>query len=248
PTGSMAETLLGNQIPVTCPQCGYHFPVNCSSEPDHARGREDPVVGCICPNCRYSIDFRREGLQPGCKSGDRVSVAKFLYDLHVETLQPQHVVVFKYPEEPSKNYEAVNYIKRLVGRPEETIAIHRGDVYAYPPPDHGDAQPLLYRDHPLPPKPEDAWKPPYMYRNDAEAIQFFKQGQFQIIRKDPAQVLAMQRIVYDNEHQAQDLVRLGFPQRWASEKDVPRAAPFNGEPAYKRQRKAAEQEGAWLTD
>src|SRR5581483_1822286 len=48
--------------------------------------------------------------------------------------------------------------------------------------------------------------------------------------------------------QAQDLVRLGFPQRWASEKDVPQAAPFNGEPAYKRQRKAAEQEGAWLTD
>src|SRR5262249_9652105 len=34
PTGSMAETLLGHQRWVTCPQCGYEFPVNCTSEVD----------------------------------------------------------------------------------------------------------------------------------------------------------------------------------------------------------------------
>src|SRR5262245_16228777 len=34
PTGSMAETLLGYQKWVTCPQCKYQFPVNCSQEVD----------------------------------------------------------------------------------------------------------------------------------------------------------------------------------------------------------------------
>src|SRR5215471_11466060 len=30
PTGSMATTLLGYQKVVTCPKCGFEFPVNCS--------------------------------------------------------------------------------------------------------------------------------------------------------------------------------------------------------------------------
>src|ERR1700730_6652508 len=34
PTGSMAETLYGYQKVVTCDECGYVFPVNCSSEVD----------------------------------------------------------------------------------------------------------------------------------------------------------------------------------------------------------------------
>ena len=32
PTGSMAETLYGYQKLVTCPQCGYEFPVNSHDE------------------------------------------------------------------------------------------------------------------------------------------------------------------------------------------------------------------------
>jgi len=81
-----------------------------------------------------------------------------------------------------------------------------------------------------------------MYRNDREAVALFKQGKFEIIRKDPAQVLAMRRIVYDNEHQAQDLSQLGFPPRWAPEKEGPQAN------TYLQQRTAAKQEGAWLPD
>src|SRR5438045_6647995 len=54
PTGSMAETLLGYQKWVKCAQCGYEFPVNCSSEvdPQQGGGRQD-VTACTCPNCRY---------------------------------------------------------------------------------------------------------------------------------------------------------------------------------------------------
>src|SRR5438445_2676269 len=69
PTGSMATTLLGAQKMTTCPQCGHEFPVNCSSEREPAPGAaRDPVIGCICPNCRYQIDFRQEPRSPSCAS------------------------------------------------------------------------------------------------------------------------------------------------------------------------------------
>ncbi|RMG38890.1 MAG: signal peptidase I [Planctomycetota bacterium] len=55
-------------------------------------------------------------------TGDRILVNKFPY----EFTEPKRwdVVVFKYPEEPQ-----TNYIKRLVGLPNETILIERGDVF-----------------------------------------------------------------------------------------------------------------------
>jgi signal peptidase I len=245
PTGSMATTLLGNHIWATCPQCGFVFPVSCSSEQEQPRTREDPVAACICPNCRYLVDLFRQGSTPHCDSGDRVAVAKFLYDTHLRTPERQEVVVFKYPEEPNQKYETVNYIKRLVGKPGETIGIYYGDLYVYPPPDNPDAEPISYRDAPSPSKPEDARNLAFMYKNDRQAMSLFKQGKFEIIRKGPAQVLAMRRIVYDNDHPAQDLVRFGFPPRWAPEKDVPRPETPDD---YRELRKAAEQEGAWLPD
>jgi signal peptidase I len=55
--------------------------------------------------------------------GDRILVNKFPYEFG----GPERfdVVVFKYPEDPT-----VNYIKRLVGLPGETIRVTRGDLYA----------------------------------------------------------------------------------------------------------------------
>src|SRR5690242_18510382 len=58
PTGSMAETLLGYQKWVTCPQCGYEFPVNCSSEVDPQQGPPVEVIACTCPNCRFKEVWR----------------------------------------------------------------------------------------------------------------------------------------------------------------------------------------------
>ena len=58
PTGSMAQTLLGYQKEVTCPDCGYKFPINCSQEVDPSEGgRPSPVYACVCPNCRQQIHF-----------------------------------------------------------------------------------------------------------------------------------------------------------------------------------------------
>src|SRR5262249_11608370 len=59
PTGSMAETLLGYQKEVTCPDCGIKFPINCSQEVDPNDGaRPAKVYACVCPNCRQQIHFR----------------------------------------------------------------------------------------------------------------------------------------------------------------------------------------------
>src|SRR5205085_1115119 len=132
PTGSMAETLLGYQKVVECPQCKVKFPVNCSSEVDPSDGSEPvAVTGCTCPNCRLDIRFfspQDQGrVQPGTglmkdpswRSGDRVLVAKFVYDLLERQPDRLDVVVFKFPGDkdfplsgPVKRHVPINYIKR----------------------------------------------------------------------------------------------------------------------------------------
>ncbi len=246
PTGSMAETLYGYQRIVKCPQCGLEFPVNCSSEvePQQGNGTEPPkpvlITGCTCPACRYNIDFQAEELKnPGWKkpdwnSGDRVLVAKFLYELFNKRPNRLDVVVFKYPGDsksfgdghggslfprtgPIKNQTPMNYIKRLIGLPGETIAIHRGNLYVLPP-----GSGIEYNDWKEAQTNEEMriklWQWQYMHVNDPDALRKFEQEQFKIIRKPPETILTMRRIVYDNDHQAQDLKKEGFPARWAGEK------------------------------
>jgi signal peptidase I len=215
PTGSMAETLWGYQKVVQCPECHYSFPVNCSSEVEPPRGSEPiRVVGCICPNCRYPIDFANENerarvqktgwKEPAPSTGDRVLVAKFLYDFPQRRPERQDVVVFKYPEGPQENFIPKNYIKRLVGLPGETVGIYYGDLYY--------VEGVDYEGQPLPDKREDLWKREYMYEDAKPAQDFWKNGKFQIIRKPPAIMLAERRIVYDNDHQNR-----AYPRRWEAE-------------------------------
>ena len=119
PTGSMAPTLYGRHKDVDCEQCGHEFSVGASDELE-----EDwlqPVYridSAYCPNCRFENDVRE---LPVFK-GDRILVNKFPYEFG----EPSRwdVTVFKYPEEPN-----TNYIKRLVGLPEETLVIRRGNLY-----------------------------------------------------------------------------------------------------------------------
>src|SRR5437763_5534655 len=58
PTGSMAETLLGYQRFVECPQCHIEFPVNCSAEVDPQDRPRLEVDACACPNCRFREIWR----------------------------------------------------------------------------------------------------------------------------------------------------------------------------------------------
>jgi hypothetical protein len=70
PTGSMATTLLGYHRNITCPECGYSFPVNVSKEVDPQEPPpQTPVVGCTCPNCRLHIPLKSPQ-QPTPPQGD----------------------------------------------------------------------------------------------------------------------------------------------------------------------------------
>ncbi|MBI5760459.1 MAG: signal peptidase I [Planctomycetales bacterium] len=119
PTGSMAPTLNGRHKDVHCEQCGYRFSVGASDElqEDGRIATGNRVHYATCPSCRYPNNvLAKQGF-----NGDRILVNKFPYDFG----NPDRwdVVVFKYPEEAH-----VNYIKRLVGLPNEQILLDHGDV------------------------------------------------------------------------------------------------------------------------
>ncbi|NQV24581.1 MAG: signal peptidase I [Rhodopirellula sp.] len=121
PTGSMAPTLYGRHKESDCKQCGYHILIGASDEINDETGyfsSNKRIETAICPNCRFENDVRNA---PVFK-GDRILVNKFPYEFR----DPERwdVPVFKYPEKPT-----TNYIKRLVGLPNETLVIKRGNVY-----------------------------------------------------------------------------------------------------------------------
>jgi signal peptidase I len=119
PTGSMAPTLQGQHIDVECSECQLAYRANASQEVSQGKY----VVETICPNCRYHlvIDSEKDRNHRSF-TGDRILVSKFSYELG----DPERwdVIVFKFPGNAKQNY-----IKRLVGLPNELIRIQHGDVH-----------------------------------------------------------------------------------------------------------------------
>jgi signal peptidase I len=125
PTGSMAPALMGAHKDLTCPECGMPYQVGASIETSSG-AEETTVVGSVCPNCRKVNSLDLAGNRNHSTfAGDRILVSKFAYALS----DPERwdVIVFKYPGNPKQNY-----IKRLVGMPNETLRIRFGDVFAKP--------------------------------------------------------------------------------------------------------------------
>lgn len=231
PTGSMADTLWGYQKDVTCGRCGFEFPVNATREADPKPGEAAFIDLCICPNCRQKLKLQPNNpsiqttppapdelpiKDPGWKSGDRVIVVKYIYDFQAP--KRLDVVVFKYPEFPRKDLAQQNYIKRLIGLPGETIVIHGGDIY-YLEPGKGEKPDTKGVD------PNDLWQPQYAKvrytgkGGDPDFWRFWGEHKHlvKIVRKDPESLLAMRRIVYDNNHPANDLKGEEW-QRWNPQK------------------------------
>lgn len=117
PTGSMAPTLYGRHKEITCDGCGFEFALGASSELDQESGYlVGRLNGVVCSNCGKLVDCRNAPVF----NGDRILVNK-----QVNDYERFDVVVFKNPEQGR-----VNYIKRLVGLPNETIRIRKGDIWA----------------------------------------------------------------------------------------------------------------------
>jgi signal peptidase I len=106
-----------------CPNCGLKVPKVLSpaapagapysaDDDDDDPRRGDPDNDATAPPVHY---------------GDRILVLKYVYEL----FEPQRwdVVVFKTPDPNSTPLYTVNYIKRLIGRPNESVMILDGDIY-----------------------------------------------------------------------------------------------------------------------
>jgi signal peptidase I len=130
PTGSMAPTLRGRHKDVECPECGLWYQVGASQEMGgrNLDGVEtgiqtSDVISGTCPSCRFTRPINRfKESNDDSFSGDRIIVSKFLYDF----VPPKRwdVIVFKFPGNATQNY-----IKRLIGLPNETVRIQGGNIW-----------------------------------------------------------------------------------------------------------------------
>lgn len=137
PTGSMAPTLLGQHVRFRSPESGATWTVDPWEKdprqtPFPIQGRtrtlavSDPMTGATV-GAELSSSLGRDRR---VMTGDRIFVLKYLYSL----FDPSRfdVVVFKYPGRPASRAdvgEQENYIKRLIGLPNEEIALVDGDVF-----------------------------------------------------------------------------------------------------------------------
>ena len=137
PTGSMGPTLMGAHMRVTCDDCGYSFQINYSAT--NSRGDDTDIPASVkvqngatatCPNCGYRQPIGKSGSEP-VYFGDRILVLKNLYVFQ----EPQRwdVIVFKSPFEKNRDPDDPKYpdayIKRLIGKPGESVMVLGGDVY-----------------------------------------------------------------------------------------------------------------------
>ncbi|HJT32150.1 MAG TPA: signal peptidase I, partial [Pirellulales bacterium] len=148
------------------------------------------VVSAVCPQCGYQMQFGPKGLdanEPHASyRGDRIIVAKYPY----EFADPRRfdVAVFK---NPNKSKE--NYIKRVVGLPNETLVICKGDIFTTP----------------------EAFD--HVWLNAGVVNQMQRAGQLVIARKPPAKVEAMLQVVHDNNYLAPRVPARWRPDRAAEE-------------------------------
>lgn len=137
PTGSMAPTLNGAHVRLHSPESGFGWAINPWEQ--SRTGQPEPVQGDTTPidatdpmtGGRVGAQLPAElGRDIPTRGGERIFVFKYLFSV----FDPARFdpVVFKFPGNPSENY-----IKRLVGLPNEEIALVDGDIF------RRDAAPLI---------------------------------------------------------------------------------------------------------
>ncbi len=199
PTGSMAPTLFGQHKDVNCPECDARFQVGVMA------GRR---VDCaLCPNCNAVMNFKAEEQKGNANpnyTGDRILVGKYPY--YFSSPKRWDVVVFLFPGGAN-----MNYIKRCVGLPGETIKIQGGDIYVKPSKAEWERkmkrqQRKLARKQNARGSVEEA--KPTMQENEPDVCPF------KIARKSPEKILATMIPVYENNYQSLRLRQVQATPRW----------------------------------
>ncbi|XVJ60966.1 MAG: hypothetical protein HEQ23_16885 [Tepidisphaera sp.] len=142
PTNSMAPTLLGAHVRWVNPANGYDWPTShfFSVGGDTPISQQGGTLGNISMGPIATFDpMSREPLQFDkglpLRSGDRIFVLRYVYPLF--TPSRWDVVVFKTPTPPGRGATQSTgatqaFIKRLIGLPNEELALFDGDVFTRP--------------------------------------------------------------------------------------------------------------------
>lgn len=176
PTGSMADTLMGDHFRICCTECGYSYEYNFNPY-IQKRYRATNIAGLYkltpsprCPSCGY---YENSNTLVPQSNGDRILVFKCLYQF-VEAKR-WDVIVFKNPNGPKENY-----IKRLIAKPGETVEIIDGDIYINgvlarkPPKVQEEMWMCIYNNDYQPIRPmesrfnEHTWRHPFTNENDSQ--------------------------------------------------------------------------------
>ncbi len=139
PTGSMASSLYGKHGTLVCQDCGFEN-VYGLTDLGTRQPQYDSSARVYCRNCNHANtnlvihdggrrNKRSSGGGSNAQSGDRILVFKWLLDFGGAEVAANRwdVTVFKNPSEPTENF-----IKRLVGLPDEVIEIIDGDAFSVP--------------------------------------------------------------------------------------------------------------------
>lgn len=131
PTGSMGPTLMGAHARLLSPATAYEYAADVQMAQGMAATNDQRALPILDPmiSSRSAIEMRAPvALASAARTGDRVLVLKPLFVFN----EPQRwdVVVFKNPVDPAGDTQ--NYIKRMVGLPNETFLLFDGDVFTGP--------------------------------------------------------------------------------------------------------------------
>ncbi len=226
PTGSMAPTLMGRHKDVVCDECGFPFQTSASSEMDgsaNARSGEHVVAG-TCPQCGFTPFFGDAEPNPKTDdaapsfAGDRILVSKLAFDRR-ETRR-WDVSVFRAPAEPK-----INFIKRIVGLPNERLRVQYGDLFAQPlngdsDAANGGAASASRADGKLDWAADgDLSDAPSAFGGAvaAETAAAASGAPFEICRKDWKYLRQILQLVCDADYSAPKLAALGWPEPWTDD-------------------------------
>lgn len=204
PTGSMAPTLLGQHSRHVGDRTGFGWTVGPigAVQNEGPRGRTTVSLADPMSNLPQSSGSAYAG-----RAGDRLFVLKY-----VDTLfEPRRwdVPVFKVPTTGRENY-----IKRLVGVPNEQLALVDGDVFVRPTATVWDEQARRWR-----PDPSTGFSP-----GDAErGVDAWGEPGWEIARKPERVQRAIWQTVFDSRYtpvsSAAGLPATGFNPPWAPTPD-----------------------------
>ncbi len=157
PTGSMAPTLLGRHGHLISDQTGADELIGVDRAGRLNLGNRRITNTYLGPDYENHLITDKTKIQ----MGDRILVLKYLYLLN----EPDRfdVVVFKNPTDPVGASQ--NYIKRLIGLPNEKIWLLDGDVFVAPYDEDDDQDPSDLAAYSIARKPEHVqqavWQPVY---------------------------------------------------------------------------------------